>query len=188
MGALKGLARAIDAVSEVTGRLAAWLVAVMVLLGAWNAVVRYLGRYIKITLSSNIYIELQWYLFSAVFLLGAAHTLKHNGHVRVDAVYSLLGPRARAWINVAGTALFLIPFSIVAIVLSWPAVRNSWHVLEMSPDPGGLPRYPVKTLIIVGFVLVLLQGVAELVRQVARLRGDETETAPDETHPAGEGL
>ncbi|MFQ5599310.1 MAG: TRAP transporter small permease subunit [Candidatus Krumholzibacteriia bacterium] len=170
------ISRAIDRLNECVGRGTAWLVLAMALVGAYNAVVRYLGRYIGVSLSSNAYIELQWYLFSLLFLFGAAYTLKHNAHVRVDVVYGRFTARVKAWINLFGTILFMIPFSGLTIWLSWPSVRNSWAVLEVSPDPGGLPRYPIKTAILVAFALLLLQGVSEIVKNVAILRGQLEET------------
>ncbi|MEM9663386.1 MAG: TRAP transporter small permease subunit [Bacteroidota bacterium] len=160
------LADAIERFSERTGQLVYGLTLVMVIVGAYNAIVRYLDRYTGLGLSSNTYIELQWYLFSLVFLLGAGYTLKHNAHVRVDVLYGRLSARGRAWIDVLGTACFLLPFCVLILWTSWPTVSNSWAVLEMSPDPGGLPRYPIKTMIPLAALLVLLQGLALLVRQL----------------------
>lgn len=171
------LAHGIDALNERIGRWTAWLVVAMVGIGAFNAVVRYLGRFTGLNLSSNIYIELQWYLFSMVFLLGAAYALKHQAHVRVDVLYGRCTPRGRAWINLVGTLLFLIPFCILMIWTSWEYVYNSWSIFESSPDPGGLPRYPIKTIVPLAFVLLLLQGVSEAVKQVAVLRGVPVEGA-----------
>ncbi|SHK86984.1 TRAP transporter small permease subunit [Rhodothermus profundi] len=173
------LARAIDRLNLWVGRLVYWLVLFMVLVGAYNAVVRYLDRYTGIGLSSNFYIELQWYLFSLVFLLGAAYTLQRDAHVRVDVFYGRLAPRARAWINLLGTVLFLLPFCGLVLWVSWGWVVNSWVVREVSPDPGGLPRYPLKAMLPVAFVLLALQGVSMLIHQVARLRKLETETRQD---------
>ncbi len=170
------LAAWIERANENVGRFTAWLVLVMTLVGAYNAVVRYLGRHLGANLSSNAYIELQWYLYSLIFLLGAAYTLKHNAHVRVDVFYGRVTQRMRAWINLLGTALFLLPFSVLTLWLSWPSVRNSWIVREGSPDPGGLPRYPIKSVILVAFVLLVLQGIAEIIRNVAILRGRARET------------
>lgn len=178
--------RGIDRFNGWVGKTAAWLCLIMVVLGAYNAVVRYLGRYLGTNLSSNAYIELQWYMFSAIFLLGAAYTLSQNAHVRVDVVYGRLSRRARAWIDLAGTVLFLIPFCAVTAWLSWPSVRNSFQVLEMSPDPGGLPRYPLKALILIAFGLLILQGIALAIRQVAILRTETFEEDGRAHH--GEGL
>jgi TRAP-type mannitol/chloroaromatic compound transport system permease small subunit len=165
------IADLIDALNERVGRLASWLVLAVVLLGAWNAVARYITRYTELQISSNAYLELQWYLFSAIFLLGGAYTLKRDEHVRVDVVHARLHPRRRAKIDIAGTVLFLIPFCIFVLWTSWYPVMNAWKILERSPDPGGLARYPVKTLIPVAFVLLLLQAIALFIRRVRVLRG-----------------
>jgi TRAP-type mannitol/chloroaromatic compound transport system permease small subunit len=161
----------VDRLNDWIGRAAAWLVLAMVLLGAFNAVARYAGRWAGFNLSSNAYLELQWYLFSLVFLLGAAHTLRRDAHVRVDVLYGRLAPRTQVWIDVVGTLVFLVPFCLFVLWLSWPMVRNSWQVLEVSSDPGGLPRYPIKSVILVAFVLLLLQGIAEIARRIGRLLG-----------------
>lgn len=173
------IVRAIDCLNDWVGRAVAWLVLAMVLLGAFNAVARYAGRWAGFNLSSNAYLELQWYLFSLVFLLGAAHTLRRDAHVRVDVLYGRLGLRGQAWIDIVGTLIFLIPFCCFVLWLSWPMVRNSWQVLEVSSDPGGLPRYPIKSVILVAFFLLLLQGVAEIARRIDRLSG-EVESSDDE--------
>ncbi|HSM17655.1 MAG TPA: TRAP transporter small permease subunit [Gemmatimonadales bacterium] len=170
------VARTIDRLTDKIGTMVSWLVVLMVLIGAYNAVARYLGRFLGANLSSNLYLELQWYLFSVLFLLGAAYALKQDAHVRVDVLLSRLSAKWRAWINILGTVLFLIPFTAFAIWLTWPAVRNSWAVHEASPDPGGLPRYPLKAVILLGLALLLLQGVAELIKEIAKLRGAMGET------------
>ncbi len=161
----------VDGLSERLGRAVSWLALAMVLIGAFNAVVRYLGRFASWNLSSNAYIEAQWYLFSALFLLGASYTLKQDRHVRVDVLYGRLSPRNKARMDLAGALIFLIPFCVFCLWVSFPSVRNSWAVWEISPDPGGLPRWPIKTLILVSWALVLAQGVAEAIRNLARLRG-----------------
>ena len=166
MSILLKLSRGIDWLNEQVGRLVGVLVLGMVFFGAFNALARYTGRFTELQLSSNAFVELQWYLFSLVFLLGAAHTLKRNQHVRVDVFYGRLGPRGQAGIDLAGTLLFLIPFCIFALWVSFPTVRNSWAVWEVSPDPGGLPRWPIKSAILVSFALVLLQGVSEAIKKV----------------------
>jgi len=174
------LARAIDRFNERFGRLLYWLTLLMVVVGAFNAIVRYLDRYTGLGLSSNMYLELQWYLFSLVFLLGAAYTLKHDAHVRVDVFIGRLGARGQAIVNLAGVVLFLVPFCVLMIWVSWPAVVNSWSALEMSPDPGGLPRYPIKTMIPVAFLLVLAQGISMAIKQIAVIVGYDVETTAHE--------
>lgn len=152
----------------------------MVGVGAFNALARYLDKYTGLGLSSNMWIELQWYLFSIVFLLGAAYTLKADDHVRVDVLYSRLSRTGKAWINILGTLLFLIPFCGVVLWMSMSFVTNSWAILEGSPDPGGLPRYPIKTVIPVALVLVIAQGMSLVIREVAVLRGYEIEEEPEQ--------
>lgn len=180
MSKLLRLAGRIDRFSELTGRVVYWLTLLMVLAGAFNALVRYIDRFTGLGLSSNTYIELQWYMFAAMFLLSAAYTLKHNAHVRVDVLYGRLGRRGRAWIDLSGTVLFLIPFCVLMIVVSWPFVADSWSRLEGSPDPGGLARYPIKTLIPVAFALLLVQGVSLLLRQIGVLRGLDDDASDDQ--------
>ena len=177
--------RVVDRFTGRLGRLISWLTLAMILIGAYNAIARYLGRFIGINLSSNLYLELQWYLFSLVFLLGAGFALKENSHVRVDVLYGRLRRRARARIDVIGSVLMLIPFCIFVLWVSWPSIHNSWLVREGSPDPGGLPRYPLKAVIIVAFVLLLVQGISELVKDLRVLRGldDDAEEEDDAAAP-----
>ncbi|MCA9726755.1 MAG: TRAP transporter small permease subunit [Candidatus Eisenbacteria bacterium] len=189
------VARRIDAFNDALGRGVCWLAVVMIAVGAFNAVARYLGRFLGAQLSSNALLELQWYLFSLLFLLGAAYTLRHDGHVRVDVLFGRSRPRTQAWIDLLGTLLFLLPFCGLMLRLSWPAVRNSWRVAEGSPDPGGLARYPIKSAILVAFLLLGLQGISILIHRIAFLRGDlaESSAQADEVeerrhHPQGEGV
>ncbi|MDB9493514.1 TRAP transporter small permease subunit [Spirulina major CS-329] len=164
---LTAIARRLDHLNEWVGRFAAGLVLIMVGVGVWNVVGRYLGRFIGQNLTSNALIEIQWYLFDLVFLLGAAYTLKHNDHVRVDVLFKRWSPKTKAWANAIGVVCFLMPFSLLVIYFSWSTVVNSWAIWEMSPDPGGLPRYPIKTMILVSFALLIIQGLAELCRAIA---------------------
>ncbi len=175
------LSRAIDRLNEFLGRSVGWLTLAMVLIGSYNAVVRYLGSYLGKNLSSNAYLELQWYLFSLVFLLGASYTYRRGAHVRVDIFYGALSERGRAWIDLVGTLVLMLPFTGYALWLAWPLVRNSWAVREVSPDPGGLARYPIKSVILIAFALLVLQGISEVIRQVAVLRGLREARAAGET-------
>jgi TRAP-type mannitol/chloroaromatic compound transport system permease small subunit len=177
----KRFVRLTDAFSDRLGHAVSWLTLLMILVGAFNALARYLGRFIGWNLSSNAYLELQWYLFSLVFLLGASYALRRDAHVRVDVFYGRVSDRVRAWIDLLGTLFFLLPFSIFAIWVSWPAVRNSWKILETSSDPGGLPRYPIKTMILVCFALLILQGCAEVARNAQRLAELRAERRAKET-------
>ncbi|TAE57758.1 MAG: TRAP transporter small permease subunit [Nostocales cyanobacterium] len=167
MDKLLKLSNLIDICTEKIGRLTSWLVLVMVILGVWNVIGRYLGRLIGNNLTSNAYIESQWYIFDLVFLLGAAYTLKHNEHVRVDIFYSNLSGKKKAIADLFGTVFFLIPFCIMVIIVSWDAIIASWEIWEISPDPGGLPRYPIKTMIIVSFITLIIQGISEAIKNIA---------------------
>jgi TRAP-type mannitol/chloroaromatic compound transport system permease small subunit len=154
----------------------------MVLIGAIGAVLRYFSRGMGWALNLTPAIEMQWYLFSVIFLMGAAYGLHRDVHVRVDVMYERLSKKGRAWIDLLGTVVFLIPFSILMLYVSYPAVRASFAVRETSPDPGGLPRWPIKALIIVSFVLLLLQAVSQLVKQIDVIRGraeDELVAEPE---------
>jgi len=161
---LLNLAQMIDLLNEGIGRITYWLVLLMVAVGAWNVVGRYLGRIIGISLTSNSLIEIQWYLFDVVFLFGAAYALKYNEHVRVDIFFKSWNRRQKALANFLGNLIFLIPFTSLLIYYSWGTVVNSWKIWEMSPDPGGLPRYPIKSVIIIAFILLILQGISEAIK------------------------
>lgn len=169
MQRLLTLSRWIDGFNHRIGRYTYWLVLAMIGVGVWNVVGRYLGYFVGRNLSSNAFIEIQWYLFDIVFLLGAAYTLRHDDHVRVDVLYQNWPPRRRAFANLIGTLLFLLPFCCLVIAVSWSAVAASWANLETSPDPGGLPRYPIKSMILVSFGLLILQGISEAIKNVAIL-------------------
>lgn len=166
MRLLLRLSRLLDTLNERIGRAALWLVLAATAISAANAVVRYgLGR------SSNAWLEAQWYLFAAIVLLAAGYTLKHNGHVRVDVIYGRLSARAQAWIDLLGAALFLLPLCGLMLWLAWPGFIESLRLGEISPDAGGLLRWPVRLLIPLGFALLGLQGVSEIIKRVAFLRG-----------------
>jgi TRAP-type mannitol/chloroaromatic compound transport system permease small subunit len=166
LNALLALSRAIDALNERLGRAFAWFLLAAVLVSAGNALVRY-----SLNKSSNAWLEIQWYLFSAAFLLCASYTLIHNGHVRLDVLFGRHSPRTQAWIDIFGIVLFLLPFTVLITRLSWPMFVESWRIGEISSDPDGLVRWPVKLLIPVGFALLTLQGVSELVKRIAFLQG-----------------
>jgi len=166
MNALLALSRAIDALTERIGQFVIWLVLVATLVSAGNALARYaLGQ------SSNAWLEIQWYLFSAVFLLAAGYTLKHNGHVRIDIFYGRLGAKGQAVIDLIGGLFFLLPMAGLLAWLAWPMFMDAWTTHEMSPDAGGLLRWPVKLLLPVGFGLLALQGVAEIIKRIGVLTG-----------------
>lgn len=184
MGPLLTLARGIDRLNDAVYAAIRWLTLAMIVVGALNALARYLTRYTGVALSSNAWFDLQWYMFSIIFLLGAAYGLNHDVHVRVDVMYSRATPRLRAWIDIAGTVLFIMPFCVMMLVTSWPAVRNSWAVREASPDPGGLARYPIKTLLLVCFTLLLLQALSQVIKRGAQLAGALPLPGAPAPHPA----
>ena len=180
MQSLLSVARKIDAFTCQIGKFAYWLVLAMIGVGTWNVIGRYLGNVVGQNLSSNALIETQWYLFDMVFLLGAAYTLQKGGHVRVDVFYDRWSRRGKALADLIGTVFFLIPFSALVIYFSWGAVLKSWAVWENSPDPGGLLRFPIKTMILVSFGLLILQGISEAIKNWAIFSGYlPADEAPD---------
>lgn len=166
---LLGLARLIDRLNDRLGRLANWAVFLACVLCAANALSRY-----AFDLSSNAWLEVQWYLFAAAVMLGASHTLRMNEHVRVDILYMHLSERGKEWLDLLGTAFFLLPSMATIAWLAWPVFWESWSIHEVSTNAGGLVRWPVKLLLPLGFSLVFLQGVAEIIKRAAALRGDTT--------------
>ena len=166
MRSLLALSRAVDVLNEHVGRLAYWAVLVMVLVSAGNATSRY-----ALDMASNAWLELQWYLFAFVFLLCAGYTLLHNEHIRIDIISSRLSRRAQIWIDVFGILFFLLPMSLFILWLSWPVFMNAWTSGEISANPGGLIRWPARLVIPVGFFLLSLQGISELIKRIAYLRG-----------------
>jgi len=145
------------------------LALLMAVVGAGNAILRYVGSAIGKTLISNAYTEIQWYCFAAVFLLSAPHVLRMNKHVRVDVIYSRLSKSNQMRVDLFGGVIFLIPFCTVGLWASWSFVENSWSILEWSKDVGGLPRFPVKSLIPLSFVLLCLQAYSEIARKASLL-------------------
>ena len=156
----------IDALNEWIGKSAAWLGLVAVLVCTGNAVARY-----ALNIGSNAWLELQWYLNAAVFLLVAGYALKRNEHVRIDVIAGRLSERAQAWIDLLGGLFMLLPVTIIIAWYSWPSLVSSWHINEHSSDPGGLIRWPVRILIPLAFTLLALQGVSEIIKRVAFLKG-----------------
>jgi TRAP-type mannitol/chloroaromatic compound transport system permease small subunit len=166
MHTLLRLSRAMDALSERIGRLLIWALLATVLISAANAVVRK-----AFSIGSNAWLELQWYLFAAVFLLGAGYTFLHNAHVRIDFISARLSARTRNIIDIFGIVAFLTPLAWLLLQLSWPLFVNAWRSGEMSQNAGGLIRWPVLALVPLGMVLLLAQGASELVKRIAFLEG-----------------
>jgi TRAP-type mannitol/chloroaromatic compound transport system permease small subunit len=166
MGPLLAYSRAVDSLNAAVGKLADWAVLLSCGISAGNAFIRYGFSY-----SSNAWLEVQWYLFGAIVMLGASYTLFRNEHVRVDLVYGNLGERARLWVDVFGFIFFMLPAMLLLAWMTWPFFVDSWVRHEGSPNAGGLLRWPVKLLLPVGFFLLCLQGFSELIKRVALLRG-----------------
>jgi TRAP-type mannitol/chloroaromatic compound transport system permease small subunit len=166
MKVLIAISWAIDALNERIGRWVLWLVVVTTVVSAANAISRY-----ALGMASNAWLELQWYLFGAIVLLAAGYTLKHNGHVRIDIIYGHLSPRMQAWIDLIGGLVFLVPLCVLMVWFSWPIFIDSLQHHEMSSDAGGLIRWPARLLTPVGFLLLALQGVSEMIKRAAFLRG-----------------
>ena len=148
------------------GRIAVWLVLLACVVSAGNAISRY-----ALDLSSNAWLELQWYMFSGMVMLGAPFVLKVNGHVRVDILYGQASPRTQAWIDLLGLVFFLLPVMVTIMVMSWPFFVESYQGMETSGNAGGLLRWPVKLVIPVGFALMVLQGISEVIKRIAFLLG-----------------
>lgn len=166
MSSLLSLSRLIDRLNERIGQAFYWLVLVTVLISAANAVVRKVFNY-----SSNGLLEIQWYFFSAIFLLLAGYTLLRNEHVRIDVISSRLSKHAQTWIDILGTLFFLLPMAILLMWLSWPVFVDAYQRNEVSTNAGGLIIWPARLLVPVGFFLLVAQGVSELIKRIAFLRG-----------------
>ena len=164
MSVLLKLSRAIDAFNEKWGVVANWLVLLACLISAGNAASRYV-----FSESSNSWLEIQWYMFAGMVLLGAPYTLKMNEHVRVDLIYGMISERARLWIDIVGGFLFLLPICIILVYFTWPWFLESWRIGETSSNAGGLVRWPVKLMLPVGFFLMTLQGISEIIKRIAAL-------------------
>ncbi|HKO67982.1 MAG TPA: TRAP transporter small permease subunit, partial [Burkholderiaceae bacterium] len=160
------LSRWVDAINQRIGAIVIWFVLAAVLISAGNAVIRKVFN-----VSSNSYLEVQWYLFSAVFLLCAGYVLLHNEHVRIDVIIGRLSKRAQIWIDIFGLLVFLLPAAVLIVWLSWPLFVRGYISGEMSQNAGGLIRWPVFALIPLGFGLLVLQALSELIKRIAFLQG-----------------
>lgn len=169
MGVLLAVSGAIDRINEKIGNICNVLVLLACLVSAANAMIRYAFSY-----SSNGWLELQWYMFAIVVMFGASYTFKRNEHVRVEIFYLLLSERGQLWLDLIGTLFFLIPACLLLSYLSWPFFHDAYEVGEMSGNAGGLIRWPIKFVLPAGFVLLALQGVSEVVKRIAALRGEVT--------------
>lgn len=183
MNALLSVSRLIDALNERVGKLTYWLILVAVLVSTGNAIVRY-----TFNISSNAWLELQWYLFSAVFLFCAGYTLLHNQHVRIDVVTGRMSKRTQAWIDILGTLFFLLPMALTIMWLSWPVFLDAYRSSELSANAGGLLVWPGRLMLPVGFLLLVLQGLSELIKRVAFLQGLAPDPSEKDAGPTPEEL
>ena len=164
MSVLLAMSRGIDWVNAQFGVIANWLVLLACLISAGNAFSRYL-----ISVSSNGWLEIQWYMFAGMVLLGGPYTLKMNEHVRVDLIYGMVSERTRIWIDIIGGFLFLLPICVILTYFTWPWFVESWRINEASSNAGGLIRWPVKLMLPVGFALMALQGISEIIKRIAAI-------------------
>lgn len=181
MTPLLSLSTLIDKINERVGKGAFWLVLLMTIISAGNAVVRFIFDY-----SSNGLLEIQWYLFAAIFLLCSPYTLQKNEHVRIDVISGKFSPRGLAIIDIIGTLFFLLPMVVLVLWLSLPLVADSFRINEMSANAGGLIRWPVKALLPLGFLLLALQGISELIKRVAFLQGLIADPNAKDNKPSAE--
>lgn len=166
MNALLAVSRAIDRTTAFIGRAVSWLVLAAILVSAGNAVIRK-----AFSISSNAWLELQWYLFGAVFMLAAAYTLQQNEHIRIDILFGARSKRTQDWIDLFGHIFFLMPFCILMVWMLGPYVFRSMSSGEISANAGGLLLWPAKSTLLIGFVLLLAQGISEIIKRIAIMRG-----------------
>lgn len=179
MGGLLALSRGIDRMNTIIGKSVSWLILIAVLVSAINAIIRKVY-----SISSNAWLELQWYLYGGAFLLAAAYTLLENEHIRIDILYGHWRRRTQHWIDLIGHLFFLMPFCALSIWLIWPWLMRSYRGGEMSMNAGGLILWPAKALLLVGFVLLFIQGISEIIKKIAVMRGLIPDPHPDAGHHA----
>lgn len=179
MHALLAVSRVIDAINSRLGKWVSWLILVVVIISATNAVTRKLFG-----LSSNAWLELQWIMFSVIFMLCSPWTLMSNEHIRIDIVNNMFSKRVRNWIDVFGHLAFLLPLTIVMMITGWPFFLASFRLNEQSFNSGGLPQWPAKSLVVIGFALLFFQGISELIKRIAIMRGDIPDPFEQTLHPA----
>ena len=177
MGALLGLSRGIDRVNTFIGRNVSWLILVAVLVSAANAIIRKVFN-----TSSNSWLELQWYLYGAAFLGAAAYTLKENEHIRIDIIYGMWSRRTQHWIDLIGHLFFLMPFVTLMIYFLYPWVMRSYRIGEVSTNSGGLILWPAKAMLLIAFVMLFWQGISEIIKKIAIMRGVIEDPNPFVSH------
>ena len=181
MNAMLKMSQLIDGLNERVGRAMIWLVLIVVIVSSGNATFRF-----AFNMSSNALLEIQWYLFSAIFLFSAGYVLKKNEHIRIDVLVSRCSERTQNWIDVFGILVFLLPMALIIGYLSWPVFMNAWTSGEMSSNPGGLIRWSVRLMMPLGFALLVLQGLSELVKRLAFLTGAAPNVLLKEEGPSAE--
>ncbi|MDO5703977.1 MAG: TRAP transporter small permease subunit [Paracoccus sp. (in: a-proteobacteria)] len=177
MGGLLALSSGIDRINSMIGRAVSWLILIAVLVSAGNAIIRKMYN-----ISSNAWLELQWYLYGGAFLLAAAYTLKENEHIRIDILYGRWSRRTQHWIDLIGHTLFLAPFVIVSLYFIIPWFQRSYNYKEMSMNSGGLMLWPAKVLLLTGFILLLAQAISEIIKKIAVMRGVIDDPTPFVSH------
>ena len=177
MGALLGLSRGIDRVNTFIGRNVSWLILIAVLVSAANAIIRKVFN-----ISSNSWLELQWYLYGAAFLGAAAYTLKENEHIRIDIIYGMWKRRTQHWIDLIGHLFFLMPFVTLMIYFLYPWVMRSYHNGEVSTNSGGLILWPAKAMLLISFVMLFCQGLSEIIKKIAVMTGVIADPNPFVSH------
>ena len=183
MDALLGLSRGIDRVNTFIGRNVSWLILIAVLVSAANAIIRKVFN-----ISSNSWLELQWYLYGAAFLGAAAYTLKENEHIRIDIIYGMWSRRTQHWIDLIGHLLFLMPFVTLMIYLLYPWVMRSYHSGEVSTNSGGLILWPAKSMLLIAFIMLFFQGLSEIIKKIAVMLGDMEDPTPFVSHHEADAL
>ena len=173
MEGLLALSRGVDRLNEIIGKWVSWLILVSILVSAGNAIIRKVFN-----ISSNTWLELQWYLFGAAFMLAAAYTLKQNEHIRIDIVYGMWSRRVQHWIDLIGHLFFLMPFVLLMVYMFVPYTLHSFRSGEVSTNAGGLIIWPAKAILLVGFFLLALQGVSEIIKKIAIMRGEMDDPNP----------
>lgn len=174
MGPFLALSRLIDRCNEWIGKTAGYAILLSILISAGNAIIRKIAP----QHSSNAWLEAQWYLFGAAFMLAAAYTLKQNEHIRIDLLYGTLKRKTQHWIDLLGHLLFLLPFCLLMVFYLWPYTLKSFRSGEMSTNSGGLIIWPAKAILLAGFILLTLQAISEIIKKIAVMRGEIDDPTP----------
>jgi len=164
------ITKLIDKITSFKGTIISWLTLLMIFLGTYNAITRKISQYIGVNLSSNMFIELQWYMYGIIFIFGLSYALLHKSHVRIDIFYNRFSTKTKNLIDFLSGIFIYIPTSFALILLTYPMVKKSWEIKEMSPDPQGLPRYIIKIALLLGLILFFLQCISETIKSYKKLK------------------